>query len=417
MSDMKIRHKKLLMGLSEYIIAALFVLECRSVYNNLDSTRNTFWLFSLVALGLSVAVCLICFQKLPRKRLYNVGGFISFLVFYYFVYLIFKNYNATSFFYYLLSVALIAVYYFLFCYRQGVPKVLLKYNQLICILAAISLFLWLFGSVFGVIPPTNSIRMNWVGTGVDASYQSYFNLLYEIQDVSNAIVSRVEFKNSGIFVEAPMYALHLSLALIIELFLKKETSKMRTILLIVTIITTFSTSGYLLAIIALCVYQYFVLGNHRWKQILLLVSPIIVIGIAQISLNLLSSKLENLSGLTRMDDFKACWEVFKIYPLFGAGFDNYRLVRGYMSAWRQNSLGISSSLMMALSYGGLYLTVPYIICIVRGIFSNKNIRIFTLFLIFLWVITVFPFQYITTFLMIFVGTQADVRGEKSFDEI
>lgn len=413
---MKIKHKELLVGISEYIIAALFVLECRSIYNNLDSTRNTFWLFSLITLGLSVAVCVICSHKLSKKRLSNAGLFIIFIVIYYFVYLIFKNYNTTNFFHYLLSVALIAIYYFLFCHNQSVPKVLLKYNQLICILAAISLFLWIFGSVLRVIPPTNSIRMNWVGTGVDVSYSSYFNLLYEIQDVSNAIVPGVEFKNTGIFVEAPMYALHLSLALIIELFLRKETSKTRTILLIGTIITTFSTSGYLLAIVALCVYEFFVLGNHRWKRILLLVSPIVVIGVAQISFSLLSSKLENLSGLTRIDDFKVCWEVFKIYPLFGAGFDNYRLVQGYMSTWRQNSLGISSSLMMALSYCGLYLTAPYIVCMVRGILSNKNIRIFTLFLIFLWIITVFPFQYITTFLLFFVSTQADSKGEKSFDE-
>lgn len=413
---MKIKPKELLVGISEYIIATLFVLECRSIYNNLDSTRNTFWLFSLITLGLSVAVCVICSPKLSKKRLSNAGVFIIFIVIYYFVYLIFKNYNTTNFFHYLLSVALIAIYYFLCCSKQSVPKVLLKYNQLICILAAISLFLWIFGSVLGVIPPTNSIRMNWVGTGVDVSYSSYFNLLYEIQDVSNAIVPGVEFKNTGIFVEAPMYALHLSLALIIELFLRKETSKTRTILLIGTIITTFSTSGYLLAIVALCVYEFFVLGNHRWKRILLLVSPIVVIGVAQISFSLLSSKLENLSGLTRIDDFKVCWEVFKIYPLFGAGFDNYRLVQRYMSAWRQNSLGISSSLMMALSYCGLYLTAPYIVCMVRGILSNKNIRIFTLFLIFLWIITVFPFQYITTFLLVFVSTQAESKGEKSLDE-
>lgn len=413
---MKIKPKELLVGLLEYIIAVLFVLECRSIYNNLDSTRNTFWLFSLITLGLSVAVCVICSPKLSKKRLSDAGWFTIFIVFYYFVYFVFKNYNTTKFFHYLLSVALIAIYYFLCCCKQSVPKVLLKYNQLVCVLAAISLFLWIYGSVLGIIPPTNSIRMNWVGTGVDVSYPSYFNLLYEIQDVSNAIVPGAKFKNTGIFVEAPMYALHLSLSLIIELFLRKKPSKIRTILFIGTIITTFSTSGYLLAIVALCVYQFFVLGNHRWKQILLLVSPIVVIGVAQISFSLLSSKLENLSGLTRIDDFMACWKVFKIYPLFGAGFDNYRLVQGYMSAWRQNSLGISSSLMMALSYCGLYLTVPYIICMVRGILSNINIRIFTLFLIFLWIITVFPFQYITTFLLIFVSTQADSKGEKYLDE-
>ena len=64
---MKIKHKELLVGISEYIIAALFVLECRSIYNNLDSTRNTFWLFSLITLGLSVAVCVICSHKLSKK--------------------------------------------------------------------------------------------------------------------------------------------------------------------------------------------------------------------------------------------------------------------------------------------------------------------------------------------------------------
>lgn len=398
--------------LAEYIIATLFVLECRSIYNNLDSTRNNFWLLLLTMLGFSVAVCIVCSQKISRKNFSKVGISLILLASYYLVYFAIKKYDTVNFGRYLISVALIVVYYFLCCSKQNVPRVLLKYNQIISILATVSLFLWFFGSVFGLISPSNSIRMNWVGDGMDVSYQSYFNLLYEIQPVSNALISKATFKNTGIFVEAPMYALHLSLALMIELFLNRSPSKTRIGLLVGTIITTFSTSGYLLVIAALCAYQFFILNNHKWKQILLLVSPVVLIYAAQISFSLMSSKLENLSGLTRIDDFKVCWEVFKTDPLFGAGFNNYRFVQAHMSAWRKNSLGISSSLMMSLSYGGLYLTTPYIVCMLRGLFANINIRIITVLFIFLWVITVFPFQYITTFLLIFIVTQVDLKIEK-----
>lgn len=410
---MQLKPRKICNELSEYIIAALFILECRSIYNNLDSTRNTFWLFSLTALGIAVTICILSSRKYyGRKKAYKVGLFLSFLLFYYVVYFWGMGYDSVGFLHYLFSVAIIAIYYFLCCDKKDVPKVLVKYNLLVCILAFISFFLWLFGSVLGIISPTNVIQMNWVGTGADASYRSYFNLLYEIQRISNVPILGVVFKNTGIFVEAPFYALHLSLALLIELFIKPKANKSHIFLLIATTITTFSTTGYLIGIVGITAYE-FILGKRTWKKILLLVSPLVLIGVALISLNLISDKLSNMSGLTRLDDFRTGWIVFTKHPLFGVGYNNYKTVQAYMSAWRRNSLGISSSLMLSLSYGGLFLTLPYIFCLFRGIFANIQVRIFTIFFVFLWVVAAFPFQYITSFLLLFFSSQT-TNGEGLF---
>lgn len=398
---MRIRLRDCIYQLSEYIIAIVLVLECRSIFNNMSTTRNQFWLWMLGLLCFAVLLCLATKRKISRKSAKKTCAFLVMVFIFYVVYALVNGYNLSAFRRYLFSVSILLVFYCLFCEEQEVPTVLLKYNDVICVISAVSLFLWLLGSTLGMISPTNTVMMNWAGTGKDASYLSYYNLLFEVQSVSSDFIPGIVYKNTAIFVEAPMYSLHLSLALMIELFAKDKSSKMRCILLVSTIITTFSTSGYLLSIFALGIHA-FLSSKKSIKQILLLLSPLITITIALISYNLLSLKLSNLSGLTRIDDFIVGWKVFKNNVLTGVGFDNYQYLQAYMSSWRSNSLGMSSSMMMVLCYGGLYFFIPCVLCFYLGLKSDFRTAVFTVLLVFLWIITVFPFQYIFTFLCLFI---------------
>ena len=45
-------------------------------------------------------------------------------------------------------------------------------------------------------------------------------------------------RNSGIFIESPMFAVNLVIALLVEIFVRKNHKKYRTIILVITIITT-----------------------------------------------------------------------------------------------------------------------------------------------------------------------------------
>lgn len=398
---MNLARKESIYQLAEYIIAIVLVLECRSFFNNMPATRNQFWLLMLGLLSFAVFLCVVTKRKIPKKRAKRTFTCLAVLFVYFVGYALLNGYNLSGFLWYLISVAVLLVYYCLCCKEQAIPTVLLKYDDVICVIAAVSVLLWLLGSVMGVIAPTGAVIMNWEGTGEDTSYSSYYNLLLEVQSVPSSFTSRVLYKNTAIFVEAPMYSLHLSLALMIELFVKMNTSKKRCILLVGTIITTFSTSGYLLALFALSLH-FFLSSKKKIRQILLILSPLLIITVALVAYQLLFLKLTDLSGLTRIDDFITGWNVFKSNVLCGIGYDNYEMLQTYMSLWRSNSTGMSSSLMLVISYGGMYFIVPFAICFYRGLKSDANTRIFTLLLVMLWIITVFPFQYILTLLCLFI---------------
>ena len=402
--------KKIIYEFFEYIIALVLVLECRSIFNNMPETRTVFWRWMMGALLVSVIFCIAVKRRLTRKSLNDFVAAIAILALYFIIYVVASGYNIVSFRIYLTVVAILAAFCLLCCDTRGMQPLLLKYSNIICIIAAVSLFFWLFGSVIGILSPTGTVLMNWVGTGKDASYSSYYNIYFEVQPLNNSFLSAIKYKNTALFVEAPMFSLHLSLALLIELFVKEKLNKIRCVLLVVTILTTFSTSGYILAIFAIGI-STFLTTEKNLKQILMLLSPLIIITVAMIAYNLVFAKLSNLSGLTRMDDFMVGWKIFRKHPLMGVGYDNYLYLQSQMSSWRSNSLGMSSSLMMILSYGGLYFFTPYAICMYFGMKSDVKTKVFTILLIYLWIITVFPFQYIFALLcMYLVSTEHKTKN-------
>ena len=135
--------------------------------------------------------------------------------------------------------------------------------------------------------------------------------------------------------------------------------------------------------------------------------PITVILITLIAFILLNEKLNFDSGSSsiRLDDYEVGFSAWLDHPIWGLGINSTYLLKQYMGNWRTFNTGFSNSLMDLLSGGGLYLTIGYIFCFIRGIFASVKLRnwdklLFILFVIYLFVLTIFTYSYILIFMLI-----------------
>ena len=398
-----ISSKKMGYSLFEYLLTLILVLECRSIYNNINLYRDTFGNRMLYGLLATTLGCIVFKRSLSKENVQWVGKIWGALLLYLIGYVFFNGYNVESFARLFLAIVILVAFYGLCCRGQNFPTVFEKYINIVTIIAAVSLFFWLFGSTLKWISPTGTVLMNWTGSGEDISYATYYNLYYEVQTIEIGAINAIQYRNTAIFVEAPMFALHLSLAIMMETLLKKP-SKFKILLMGAGIVTTFSTTGYIMLLL-IFVHSFLLSKNRNLKKFLILLAPMVAVTAGVLAVNLLSTKLGNLSGLTRIDDFIVGWNIWKSNFLMGVGYDNYRYVQSMMSGWRAFSLGMSSSLMMVVSYGGIYFLAPYLGCYIAGFRRSHQRRFFTALLLLLWIVTVFPFQYILIFLCMYIASK------------
>lgn len=176
----------------------------------------------------------------------------------------------------------------------------------------------------------------------------------------------------GPFVEAPMFNYVLCLALYYELFLNRANfRKLHTAILIVALITTFSTTGLISAIILLTIKYYS--RMKKWVQFILL-PAILALCIIIVYIFVLDKVNNNFhSTSVRMDDIQSCTKCFLDNFWIGAGYENMSALRRY----RILNVGdtLSSGLSGILAFGGVLLGIWYVlpifIAIIRFI---KNIN-------------------------------------------
>lgn len=202
----------------------------------------------LIILGSSIIVgVLLNLRNNARKILYAIIT-IS-LISLYFV--VFKYLNKqtlmSDFYYYWISIIFI-VLYVLFV-EKSMKDTMKKMDDVILLIAIISLLFWLFGSVMHLVHPNGSVFSYWT----DADAPSYYNLYFETQRGAFFGFDNVIIRNTAIFTEAPMSSLVFSTAFISELFLVKSKQICRHVILLIAIITTFSTSGYSVVVLAIAI--------------------------------------------------------------------------------------------------------------------------------------------------------------------
>lgn len=380
----------------EYAWALFLILNGNSVYH---AAIYIDYHFPLICTALTILLWIITppTGKFGKKK--NLLMAIV-AVCYFAVYFVLKNQTVAKEIYlsgFIISIPVLMLY-FQKLHRLGEPeRVFYRIETVVLVLAALSLVLWLLGPMLNVISPNCGIAINW---GRERVVDGYFGLQFITQ--KDDTFSFGIIRNTGIFCEAPMFNLWLSISLATEMFLKSSISKKKVLLLCVTILTTTSTTGILFIVICFVLYAYLQTKSSKAKTRLAILAVclcIFPIGISVIQ-SVLSLKSETSSYSIRMQDYIAGVTVWLENPIFGTGYGDISSLFLFKTG---TSKGFSNSITAILATGGLYHFVIYLLGIfapMLGHYENKaKIVCFILCYAFLSVVTIFFARYI---LVVFV---------------
>ncbi len=268
------------------------------------------------------------------------------------------------------------------------------------VVALLSLVLWTAGPVLGLIEMNCSIINNWGGNGLTWYTNGYFYLQY-VPQWQDLPLGMGLFRNTSFFAEAPMYSYALCCALLVEVFCAKKRRVPIVLLLSLTVVTTFSSTGviFLLGIILIEALRKVRTKEGSTKTLLMLLLFILFLVGSWLAFTVFDGKMQTSSGSTRLDDFAAGFEAWSRSPLFGYGFSNTEVVKTYMSAFRADNLGFSNSLFNTLVMGGIVWLLPYMIGFYGYLKSSQTLRFAGMLLLFLWVVTFVSNIPLTVFML------------------
>lgn len=378
----------------EYLIALYLIIGANSVYSRMLDFNLHINILTLVTLYIYILNKFfiknsfkesIHYFKSTTKKYYHF--YIIFFI-YLIVFMIFNNIMEKNFF--SLYLLILPMLIFIYAEQKEVVKSMMKKIVVITIaLAIISLVLYLALEVLHIFNYDHSIKISW---GEERDIPSFLSIFFKTQYY--VIQKRIVIRNTGIFAEAPMYSLILVLALCFyEFFLEDENKLFVRTVLILTIIMTFSTTGYISVIL---IYLFKIVPKIKIKSKFSKYIIIFIVAIATIiCIILLGNRLKTNSGSVRVDDYKAAFKTWIHGNIInGVGFGNEEAIRNYMSEFRENNKGLSNSLMVILAEGGIYLfllyALPFVYTLIKSLKNKVYNRIyFIIILLFLFMTTIF----------------------------
>jgi len=399
----------------QYIFAFSLILNTRSVYVHtpaMDWMNN----FVVLLMAFAVAGCVLTKNKFSRERttwtlMIAVGVFLYLLLFY-----VVDPYKDSVFLKIIMEVMVLLLYCFLV--EDRMQDTMRKFSNIVVMIAGISLFFWIFGSLLDWIPSTGTWILDWGSASGDAkgNIQVYYGIYFETQTIYLSGIGRI-IRNTAIFTEAPMCSLVFSLAFLVEIYLRKKKRILVCVILVLGIISTTSTTGIAIVVLALGIKIMLKRGlrpSKSWfsmiaKSVLI---PLLCLLVALIVFYFLSTKLNSsasASGASRLYDFVNGFRAWFGKPIFGYGYGTSALVLEY------GNYGFSNSIIPILTQGGLYLFLLYLFPIFWGVTicilgKDWNKLIFYLLFLVMFVITIIPFQNLTFY---FLLTMVATRGKVS----
>lgn len=174
-------------------------------------------------------------------------------------------------------------------------------------------------------------------------------------------------RNSGPFWEAGMFVVILDIALFFNLLKGNSLFSYKSILLIITIITTFSTTGYIGMFMTISLFVYL---NTRSKFKFIFVPLIILIAYNIFSLDFMGEKIANqidnadVSGVSRFGAILIHMQLIKEYPLLGIGDG----LSTYMSLYTDAN-STANGLSLVLVKFGIIVGLLYFVFLFRACIS------------------------------------------------
>lgn len=385
----------------EYLWALLVILNGNSVYNA-NALRN----YQLLPMCTIVTVALLGLNVLfGRIRIQRRNLTVAVVLCVYAVIYFWVQWDRMAMLNYVyLFIAGLPCLYLLFAEMHREGRLMILMNRLVnvvIVLCLMSLFFWTFGTVLGWIKTNMNTRISW---GWLRRVKGYWGLHFNIQ-WETTFGARI-YRNTGIFTEAPMLSLWCNIALAFTALLKRNLSKFKTAVLIVTIITTMSTTG--LIFIVLCFgLRYF--SQFRQMKFLakaaLIVSSLALIPAAIYYVNsLLVTKSDTVSFAMRMSDYVAGILLWLDYPIFGSGFAGLAALQQYIYS-PNGAFGFSNSVMAVLSTGGIWMAlvyyVPHVVMAIPSATRSKALACFGICYLYLFITTAFFARYIAVVMIAF----------------
>lgn len=335
-----------------YIISALIILDSGSMYINIVNSpiHNSYF---KIFIAITCIISLLFRGHFPSNGVILCAITIVVLA----VYTLATHYNTGYCITYTFVFVMFAVYASGIIYDSQQEILFRAFSKTITIIAAISVFFWLFGSILNLLPKV-AVQYIWGREYAYTGY-SYFFLYFEnpVQAAGNII------RNTGIFTEAPGYVDRLCYALGIELFYySKHPHKIRLTILLVAMLTTLSSKAFILLLYFVGVKWIFYANvKSMWGRLthILVVICAIITSYFLFSIVMEKEMETDSSSLTRIDHLLSGIKTWLQHPIFGVGYNNTEAI-ALNHMYENTPEGASMGMATSLALGGLYLFSFYV---------------------------------------------------------
>lgn len=354
-------------SIKEYIIITLMILASKTVYFGLINAKTTYIVF------FATLVVLMLFERktfsINKKAFYLLAS-VMVVAFGQ----VLANYSFVNSAY--INTMIISYFPFLLCYMSSklIDKevFMVKYVNVISVIAIISLVCFGIASLYPMIA--------WgISRPVTFNNHIYNMSMFYTWGWNSHIFAR----NSGPFWEPGAFQGFLILGLLFILHVNKEMSfkRIKLVLLGITIITTNSTTGYILLLLIVVAFyrkiENVFVGNKGKKYANLMRTSVVVIFVLVVGYVITSGNISdkfsnnNVSGMTRVNDFTSSFMLMFDKPILGYGFSPQRLIRTAELSVENDSVGLWSLFYTCgIPFGIIYLI--YMFKGVKRIFAIRN---------------------------------------------
>jgi hypothetical protein len=198
-------------------------------------------------------------------------------------------------------------YFFIFFIVYAVIKALkfnffVVYEQIIYFLAIIGLFMWGVQTILGGDTLYSYVaRIPFIDTFSNASTRALNIIFYSVQPTSISLLYGIPIpRNCGYAWEPGAFAVYLCLAIFVNLFITKaeRNNKTRYWILVLALVSTQSTTGYIIFLVILFYYFY-----DKNKSMLIMALPLVIILLISLfSLPFMSNKIIQVFNQVQDED-------------------------------------------------------------------------------------------------------------------
>ena len=402
-------------NLAEYVLVLLTILECNSLfyyYAGRESSNEKFLRMGLLAVALFLVVFRLIETKEKKsivKILPTIGGVYVLTGIFLVMNVMKKTGLKTSFIeIFMIFLPCVTLLFYLDRVENKPYNLIYKYANIIKAYAFVAIVVYLFTVFFKFKMPIANFYTHWSNKGNIRTLDSYLGLFAVSEDKFFSIGGYDFYKLIGIFPEPPMAMIPLVTSFYAELFLKgKKSDIVALIVLVLTVLFTGSTLGYMLVLMGLALKLIEVVPR-KFRVYTIIGLAVVIVGAVAV-LFLFKRKNDSGSLSAHVEDYILCLKAFLQSPIFGNAYANDGPIQAFMSETRfATNSGLSNSIAVILAQGGAVLELICIVPFIRGlvcIFSkkknSKREALFFVGIFALYVVTIFIYKFYLMFLMAF----------------